>query len=522
MLYDILLVLYFVGTIVGLWFVFKKASIAPWKAVVPLYNLVVWIRLCGKSWRWYVYILIPGINIFVFLLLVQETARVFRRYGFWEQLLAALLPCFYLPWLGLSRETSYVDPREERPAKVGEARDWVDAIVFAIIAAVLIRSFTFELYNIPSSSMEKSLLVGDHLLVSKMAYGPRGIMTPLSLPLMHNSVVGTNGKVDSYLRWPQLPYHRFPGYTKVKRYDAVVFNFPAGDTILSAYPTCLVTYEQAVRECGRDSVLSGNAVSKDFGPLGKVKIRPLDKRENYIKRCIGLPGENLQIIDQVVYINGKPIETPRDAQTTYSMLSNAIGNPPQTVMQYLDRIGMSTDDILRAGPYQYDSVGVLALYVDMPLTRTMYRTLVGSGIGNVHCDTMPVSYTAELFPNDGHREQSIDNFGPVHIPAKGEVVELNDSTLPYYLRIITAYEGNSLEVRNGRFFINGKESTTYTVQQDYYWMMGDNRHNSQDSRFWGFVPEDHISGKARWILWSKDKGHHRMRWNRLFKNASAH
>ena len=520
MIYDILLAIYFLGTIAGLWFVFKKAGIAPWKAVVPLYNIVEWIRLCGKSWRWYIYMLIPGVNIFCFLLLVQETAKVFRRYGFWEQLLAVLLPCIYLLWLGLSPKTAYVDPREEKPAKVSEARDWTDAIVFAVIAAVLIRSFTFELYSIPSSSMEKSLLVGDRLLVSKMAYGPRVIMTPLSLPLMHNSIVGTNGAVDSYIEHPQLPYHRFAGLTKVKRFDAVVFNFPAGDTILSAYPTCLVTYEQAVRDLGREAVLSGNAVHPMFGPLGEVKTRPLDKRENYIKRCIGLPGEDLQIIDQVVYIDGKPIETPKDAQTTYGVHVDASAVAPNSMNRQLDKVGVSADDIANAGPYPHQNSPMLT-YANLPLTQEMSSSLAASGLCLVQRDTMEATFTRDLFPNDGRRQQSVDNFGPVHIPAKGEVVELNDSTLPYYLRVITAYEGNTLEVRDGKYYINGRETTTYTVQQNYYWMMGDNRHNSQDSRFWGFVPEDHISGKARWVLWSWDKDHHKIRWNRMFKNACA-
>ncbi len=507
MIYDILLALYFLGTVFGLWFVFKKAGIAPWKALVPLYNIVVWIHLCGKSWRWYIYMLLPGANIFCFLLLVQETARVFRRYGFWEQLLAALVPCFYLPWLGLSSKTAYVDPRVEKPAKVSEARDWTDAIVFAVIAAVLIRSFTFELYSIPSSSMEKSLLIGDHLLVSKMAYGPRVIQTPLSLPLMHNSIPGTGERVKSYLEWPHFGYHRFAGYTEVKRYDAVVFNFPAGDTNLVASPGNQITYYDAVRENSQELLSQG------------WFTRPVDKRTNYIKRCIGLPGEDLQIIDQVVYIDGKPIDNPRESQSTYSLLSDAGRIPPQYVQQQLDKLGMNAEDIAHAGPYLADSVNVL--FSQMPLTNAMALKLAGMALGTLTCDTLPAVANHNLYPNDGRRAQSIDNYGPIHIPAKGEVVELNDSTLPFYRRVITAYEGNTLEVRDGKYFINGKETTTYTVQQNYYWMMGDNRHNSQDSRFWGFVPEDHISGKARWVLWSWDKDHHKVRWNRMFKNACA-
>ena len=231
MIYDILLILYVMGTFLGLWFVFKKAGVAPWKALVPVYNFIVWVRLCVVKHRatWYVGFFIPGINIFAFLLMVQETAKCFHRTNFWEQLGAILLPCIFLPLAGLG-PWQYYAPSTDNRKKISEVRDWTEAIVFALVAAVLIRGFVFELFAIPSSSMEKSLMVGDHLIVSKLAYGPRVIQTPLALPLMHNTIVGTS--IQSYLDWPFLPYHRFPGYTHVKRFDAVVFNFPAGDTIL--------------------------------------------------------------------------------------------------------------------------------------------------------------------------------------------------------------------------------------------------------------------------------------------------
>ena len=507
MLYDILLILYFAGTVLGLWFVFKKGGVAPWKAVVPVYNIVVWIKLCGKSWKWYIYFLVPAINVFTFLLLVVETAKVFRRYGFWEQTFAVVFPWIYLPLLGLKPGMEYHDPATEPPAKVSEGRDWLDAIVFAIIAAVIIRGNIFELYSIPSSSMEKSLLVGDHLLVSKLAYGPRVMETPLSLPLMHNMIPGT--KINSYLDWIHLPYHRYPGYSHVKRFDAVVFNFPAGDTTLCEFPGNEYTYYQALQE--------GKTVGED-----EYFVRPSDKCTNYIKRCIGLPGETLQIVDHTVFIDGNALATPHDAQTTYTITTNSIGIPPQYVMQELDKLGVSYDDINAAGPYRIDSNGVLLAY-NMPLTKRMARDLSFKEAGRyIVMDTMPALKDKSYFPNDGGRSQSVDNYGPVHIPAKGEVLTLNDSTLPYYRRVITAYEHNTLEVRGGKIYINGEQTDTYTCKQDYYWMMGDNRHNSQDSRFWGFVPEDHIVGKARWVLWSWDKDHKSIRKGRLLKNAGAY
>ncbi len=510
MLYDILLIIYFVGTVFGLWFVFKKAGVAPWKAVVPVYNIVVWIKLCGKSWKWYIYFLIPAINVFVFLLLVVETAKVMRRYGFWEQTFAVIFPWIYLPILGLNSKMEYHDPKVEPPAKVGEARDWLDAIVFAVIAAVIIRGNIFELYNIPSSSMEKSLLVGDYLLVSKLAYGPRVEMTPLSLPLMHNTVPLFGGK--SYLDWPQLPYHRYPGYSQVQRYDAVVFNFPAGDTVLAAFPGGQYTYYQAIEEFGREAVQEGNVViNLGDGPvkLGKPFARPVNKRENYIKRCIGMPGEDLQVIDQVVHINGKPIKTPADAQTGYAVTFL----PYTNYQKLLDNYGVSGEDI-QSLPY--------AGYV--PLTVEMAERLKGNeNVASFECIVEPADTEkgSTLFPFVKGNAQSVDNFGPVHIPAKGEVLQLTLENLPMYRRVITTYEGNTVEVKDGKIYINGEQTDSYTVKQNYYWMMGDNRHNSQDSRYWGFVPEDHIVGKARWVLWSKDKDHGGIRWNRCLKNASA-
>ncbi|MCR5588464.1 MAG: signal peptidase I [Bacteroidales bacterium] len=512
MIYDILLLLYFVGPMVGLWFIFKKAGVAPWKAVVPLYNLVMWIKVCGKSWKWYIYFLVPAINIFTYLLLVVETAKVFRRYGFWEQLLAVLLPWVYLPIVGLSPKLEYHDPNVEPPAKVSERRDWLDSIVFAIVAAMIIRSFTFELYNIPSSSMEGSLMTGDYLLVSKLAYGPRATMTPLAVPLVHNTLPLTGERVESYLSWLQLPYHRYPGYSKVKRYDAVVFNFPEGDTTLHASPGNQYTYYDAVRNNNQELLRDG------------WFVRPLDRKTNYIKRCIGMPGETLQIVNQQVLIDGKPIATPKDAQTTYGFVTNGRGIAPQTVQQVLDRLGLSYQDIENAGPYAIDSTGVLLAY-DVPLnSRQLYgleRWAEGQGV-RVIADTVPAVADISLFPHRNGQLQSVDNFGPVHIPAKGEVLELNDSTLPMYRRLITVYEHNTLEVKAGKIYVNGEPTDRYTVKQNYYWMMGDNRHHSQDCRYWGFVPEDHIVGKAKWVLFSRDKDRGNFRKGRWFIDACAY
>ncbi len=514
MLYNILLILYFVGTLVGLWFLFKKAGVAPWKAIVPVYNIVVWIKICGKSWRWYIWFLIPAINVFCFLLMVVESARVCRRYNFWEQTAAVIFPWIYLPILGLHPQIQYHDPAVEPPARVTGARDWADAIVFALVAAIIIRGLFLELYNIPSSSMEKSLMVGDYVVVSKLAYGPRTTMTPLAVPLVHNVLPLTGGSVESYSKLIQLPYHRYPGYSHVKRYDAVVFNYPDGDTMCSAQFSNR-SYHDLVRTYGKEAVEQDRVYDPYFGriEIGKIRVRPVDKRENFVKRCIGLPGEELQIIDRQVLINGNPIETPSDAQFNHAVMFDPIANPAKV----LEKMGVSLEDIDNAiGRAQYAGVNYLVL----PLSKAKAAELATKyEVVGVEPLVQPADSLQgqDLFPHADGYCWSVDNFGPVHIPAKGETIKLTLENLPLYRRVITVYEGNTLEVRDGQILINGTPTDEYTVKMDYYWMMGDNRHNSVDSRYWGFVPEDHVVGKATMVYFSRDKEHGRIRWNRIFK-----
>ena len=294
MVYEIFLILYFAGSLFGLCLVFKKAGEAWWKALVPVYNVVVWTRLLAKKWYSYLFLFVPAINIFSLLLRVTDTARAMRRYGFVEQALGVIFPWVYLPLLGLSRNTVWHDPKTDPPAKVNEGRDWLDAIVFALVAAVIIRGNVFEFYKIPSSSMEKSLLVGDYVMVSKLAYGPRVAMTPVAVPLVHNVMPFSGGRTESYSKIIQLPYHRHKGFGHVERYDAVVFNYPDGDTRCSAQFSNR-SYLELVRRYGKEAV-EQDRVYDEYGQrieIGKIRVRPVDKRENFIKRCIGLPGEEL-------------------------------------------------------------------------------------------------------------------------------------------------------------------------------------------------------------------------------------
>lgn len=418
------------------------------------------------------------------------------------------------PIVGLNN-FEYHDPTQEPPHKVSEARDWLDAIVFALIAAVIIRGNVLEFYNIPSSSMEKSLLTGDYLLVSKLAYGPRAAMTPLAMPLVHNVMPLSGGQCESYLKWIKLPYHRYPGFGDVERFDAVVFNYPDGDTVCTAWQSNR-SYHDLVREMGRDAVLNATQL-----PVGNqmvenhVRVRPVDKRENFIKRCIGLPGEELKIVDQAVYINGKLIQQPEESQQTYAVLFQQGLN----TKKILDNIGVNNED------FEYALYRIMEESQDhylVPLTAEKAQQLAQRpDVIEVKPYIYPQGQDGrDLFPHAEGYEWSVDNFGPVHIPAKGESIQLTLQTLPLYQRVIEVYEGNTLEVKDGKIFINGVETDTYIPQMNYYWMMGDNRHNSADSRYWGFVPEDHIVGKASMVVFSKDKEHGGIRWNRIFRKAS--
>lgn len=378
--------------------------------------------------------------------------------------------------------------------------DWLDAIIFAVVFVTFINIFFFQAFKIPSSSMESTLLTGDHLFVSKVTYGPKIPQTPLTVPFTHNSIFGK----ESYSTLIQNPHRRLRGLRSVRRGDCVVFNFPNGDTVLVKAPAD--DYYAVCRTLGKSYAVS------TYGP---VKVRPADKKDHYVKRCVGLPGDTISIRNAVVYIDGEMLQVWPGVQNTYTVTTAG----SQLNTRTLEKLGLNLSEL------HYDAT--LPGYPAMPLTASMLEEVKAlpavvsvTEVNDVYPPDFPDSYKL-IFPFTPTSGWTRDNFGPLWIPRKGATVALSQENLPLYERIIRDYEHNDLEVTDdGTIIINGSPATTYTFAQDYYFMMGDNRHNSLDSRYWGFVPEDHIVGRPAIIWLSTDMSRKfpaNIRWKRLLK-----
>lgn len=419
--------------------------------------------------------------------------------------------------------------KSKNPAVRG-VMGWVDAIVFALIAVYFVNIYFFQNYQIPSSSLEKSLLVGDFLFVSKMSYGPRVPNTPLSMPLTQHTLPVLNTK--SYLEYPQWDYKRIKGFGPVKLGDIVVFNFPAGDTVATAPDYQARDFYAIAYETGRNAypnsinmdslTLDQQRVVYDIyynegrkqilanpGIYGKVVSRPVDRRENYVKRCVGLPGDTLEIKDRIIYLNGIAQKEPENVQ--YFYLVQTTGQPiPEDLFREL---GLSVEDTQYHNPEQ--------TFYQLPLTHKAYNQLLARKDLISRIEAIQPGPDNSLYPLNLYKKWTVDNYGPLWIPKKGATIHLTQENLPIYERPISVYEGNKLEVKDGTIYINGEKADKYTFKMDYYWMMGDNRHNSADSRYWGFVPEDHVVGKpiVVWLSLDKDRGwlDGKIRWNRIFK-----
>lgn len=465
---------------IGTWKLYVKAGRKAWEAFVPVYNGIVLMQIINRPKWWILLLFIPVINLFLFPIIWIETLRTFGKKSTLDMVLGVVTLGFYIAYVNYTQETTYHANRDLKAPN--KTMDTLGSLSFAVVVATLVHTYFIQPYTIPTSSLEKSLLVGDFLFVSKFHYGARTPMTPIAAPMVHDTLPII--KTKSYLAKPSLPYFRFPALQKIERNDIVVFNWPA-DTLFHMYKAADKRYD-----------------------------KPIDKKTNYVKRCTAIPGDKIEIRDGIIFINGKESILPERAKPQYSYKVAWDGKTPVDLdyikkeLNITDAFGQIAKDTLIFSALPQASVDRLK---NIPGLTKVERI--------IHKET-----DKSIFP--GTKDWNVDNLGPIYIPEAGKSVELNKETLPFYKKVIGEYEGNDLKVNGDEIRINGQIATSYTFKQDYYWMMGDNRHNSLDSRYWGFVPADHIVGKPIFIWMSIDGindgiKNWSIRWERLFTTVSG-
>ena len=520
-------VIHFAGT----WKLYQRANREAWEAAVPIYNAVILMKIINRPKWWVILLFIPVINQLMFPILWIETARSFGFNKRKDTAFVLLTLGFYLFFINYATDSTYKLNRSLKPrTALGE---WVSSIAFAIVAATLVHTYVMQPYTIPTSSLEKTLLVGDYLFVSKFHYGARVPTTTIATPMLHDSIptaIISEKNTKSYLNKPLLPYLRIPGFQKIKRNDIVVFNWPV-DTLVHW-----------------------------MDPSKGTDFKPLDKKTNYVKRCVGIPGDTLEVRDGYVYINGKQNILPDRAKLQfYNRVYSEKGLSTQKLLRYTDKEFERKFIINFTSQNQFEKVMRYATNNPEKIKDNQFIiTTSNEGIpqwiiNGYRLDIKEIStkirkanITDEIaaklrkdsevdsvvkvinpkgnkgnnmFPQVTNLSWNTDNYGPIYIPKKGTTVPLNMNSIPFYERIIDDYENNQLEVIGEHIFVNGKKSTSYTFKQDYYWMMGDNRQNSLDARSWGYVPFDHVVGKPVLIWFSINEG--KIRWERLFTTVGG-
>ena len=515
----------------GTWKLYQRANRKAWEAAIPIYNAVILMKIINRPKWWVILLFIPVINQLMFPILWIETARSFGFNKRKDTALVLLTFGFYLFFINYATNSTYKLNRSLKPrTALGE---WVSSIAFAIIAATLVHTYVMQPYTIPTSSLEKTLLVGDYLFVSKFHYGARVPTTTIATPMLHDSIptaIISEKNTKSYLNKPLLPYLRIPGFQKIKRNDIVVFNWPV-DTLVHW-----------------------------MDPSKGTDFKPLDKKTNYVKRCVGIAGDTLEVRDGYVYINGKQNILPDRAKLQfYNRVYSEKGLSTQKLLRYTDKEFERKFIINFTSQNQFEKVMRYAtnnpekikdnqfiittsdegipqwiingyrLDIKEISTKIRKANITDEIAAKLRKDSEVDSVVKvinpkgnkgnNMFPQATNLSWNTDNYGPIYIPKKGTTVPLNMNSIPFYERIIEDYENNQLEVIGEHIFVNGKKSTSYTFKQDYYWMMGDNRQNSLDARSWGYVPFDHVVGKPVLIWFSINEG--KIRWERLFTTVGG-
>ena len=480
---TVIQVIHFIGT----WKLYVRAGRKAWEAAVPVYNAIVLMKIINRPTWWTILLFIPIVNLLMFPVVWTETARSFGFNTYKDTALVVLSCGLYLFYINYATEATYIEDRSLHPKSANG--EWVSSIIFAVAAATIVHTYFVQPFVIPTSSLEKSLLVGDYLIVSKFHYGARTPMTTVAAPMLHDSI--PVAKVKSYASSPKLPYFRLPGFQEIKRNDIVVFSWPV-DTLIDIRPGHM---------------------------YGSVR-KPIDKKSNYVKRCVGMPGDSLEVRNGYVYINGKQNELPDRARLQFSYLIQTSKEISRRT--FINRYDI-TDGIQRIKGGYYiaaatdEAIARLKNHPDV-VNVTPYKGKKGVG-------------EEGSFPNSTLYKNNRDFLGSIYIPEAGKTVAITPETLPYYERIIEVYEGyemgeeRNLAVSGTQVLLNGAPLTEYTFKQDYYWLMGDNRNNSQDARAWGYVPYNHVVGKPVFVWFSLDpnkKGFlNRIRWDRVFTTVSG-
>ncbi len=515
----------------GLSKLFTKAGLESWKAWIPVYNFFVLSKLLGKPTWWCLIMIVPGVNILMYGVYGFNVARAFNKPSNSDLLFASILPYIFFVKLGFDNTAKFVGLSKFtiEPSKI--IKNWVDPIIFAVIAASIIRGYFIEAFTIPTSSLEKSLMVGDFLFVNKFAYGPKIPQTPLSFPFAHHTLPLSETK-KSYLEWIKLPYFRLPGFGSVKNNDIVVFNYPDGDTVLLNFQDR--SYYQVVRDLTQDMKAEGRRIdstrsdkfyekmARDYlsnpnydlqgRKVGNIVARPVDKREHYVKRCVGIAGDNLSVIDGEVYINNQKQQMPEKAQhyyhvkTTNKLFGEIIETPQKfyslSNLQLLDELDIYADEAVRER--LIENGDTTTYFLNMPASTVEKVKLLPGVVSVTKYIQEKKEYASGIFPHNSSYQWNNDNFGPLLIPKKGMTLPIDTHNICLYEKILNTYDDGIHQVtKNGaQVLYDGKPITSYTFKQDYYFMMGDNRHNSADSRSWGMVPYDHVVGSPFFVWFS--------------------